>query len=65
MLLLLLVVLLAGLTLRLRLLRYSSAGLRKMPVLFWTMSVAVPIREEVRPVTGSQRWFSIKMGFER
>jgi hypothetical protein len=55
MLLLLLIVLLAGLALRLRLLRYSSAGLRKMPVLFWTMSVAVPIREEVRPVTGSQR----------
>ena len=64
-LLLLVGALLPGVALRLRPLRYSSAGLRKMPVPFWTMSDAVPINDDVVPVTGSQRWFSMRMGFER
>lgn len=57
--------LLPGAALRLRPLRYSSAGFRKMPVLLWTMSEVVPSRDDVTPVTGSQRWFSMRMGFER
>lgn len=57
--------LLPGVALRLRPLRYSSAGFRKIPVPLWTMSDAVPISDDVVPVTGSQRWFSMRMGFER
>jgi len=64
-LLLALVVLLPGAALRLRPLRYSSAGLRKIPVLFWTISDVIPTRDDVVLVTGSQRWFSMRMGFER
>lgn len=63
--LLLAFVLLPGVALRLRPFRYSSAGFKKMPVLLWMISDVVPMREEVVPVTGSQRWFSIKIGFER
>lgn len=48
-------VLLPGVALRLRLLRYSFAGLRKMPVPLWIMSDVVPISDDVVPVTGSQR----------
>ena len=59
------VVLLPGVALRLRPLRYSSAGFRKMPVPLWIMSDVVPNNDDVVPVTGSQRWFSIRMGFER
>ena len=44
-----------GAALRLRPLRYSSAGLRKMPVLLWTISDVVPSSDDVTPVTGSQR----------
>lgn len=62
---LLLVVLPPGVALRLRPLRYSSAGFRKMPVPLWIMSDVVPNNDDVVPVTGSQRWFSIRMGFER
>jgi hypothetical protein len=57
--------LLPGAALRLRPLRYSSAGFRKMPVPLWIMSDVVPINDDVVPVTGSQRWFSMRMGFER
>ena len=64
-LLLLLTFLLPGVALRLRPLRYSSAGFRKMPVPLWIMSDVVPISDDVVPVTGSQRWFSMRMGFER
>ena len=64
-LLLVVVALLPGAALRLRPLRYSSAGFRKIPVPLWTMSDAVPINDDVVPVTGSQRWFSMRMGFER
>lgn len=64
-LLLLVVVLLLCAALRLRPLRYSSAGFRKMPVLLWTISDVVPSSDDVTPVTGSQRWFSMRMGFER
>lgn len=63
--LLLVLVLVPGFALRLRPLRYSSAGFRKMPVLLWIISCVVPMSEDVTPVTGSQRWFSIKIGFER
>jgi hypothetical protein len=49
------VLLFPGAALRLRPLRYSSAGLRKMPVLFWNRSEEVPIIDDVIPVTGSQR----------
>lgn len=54
-LLLLAVVLLPGAALRLRPLRYSSAGFRKMPVPLWTISDVVPSSDDVIPVTGSQR----------
>jgi hypothetical protein len=57
--------LLPGVALRLRPLRYSSAGFRKMPVPLWTMSDVVPNSDDVMPVNGSQRWFSMRMGFER
>lgn len=57
--------LLLGAALRLRPLRYSSAGFRKMPVPLWIMSDVVPINDDVVPVTGSQRWFSMRMGLER
>jgi len=53
--LVLLVVLLPGAALLLRPLRYSSAGFRKIPVAFWTMSDEVPSNDDVVPVTGSQR----------
>jgi hypothetical protein len=59
------VLLLPGAALRLRPLRYSSAGLRKIPVLFWTISEEVPSSDDVMPVTGSQRWFSTRIGFVR
>ena len=54
-LLLLTVFLLPGAALRLRPLRYSSAGFRKIPVLLWTISDVVPSSDDVTPVTGSQR----------
>ena len=54
-LLLLAIVLLPGAALRLRPLRYSSAGFRKMPVPLWTISDVVPSSDDVIPVTGSQR----------
>ena len=44
-----------GAALRLRPLRYSSAGFRKIPVLLWTISDVVPSSDDVTPVTGSQR----------
>ena len=64
-LLLLVSALLPGVALRLRPLRYSSAGFRKIPAPLWAMSDAVPISDDVVPVTGSQRWFSMRMGFGR
>jgi hypothetical protein len=54
-LLLLAVVLVPGAALRLRPLRYTSAGFRKIPVLLWTISDVVPSSDDVTPVTGSQR----------
>lgn len=62
---LLLLLLLPGVALRLRPRRYSSAGFKKIPAVAPAMSVPIPIREEAVPVTGSQRRFSIKIGFER
>jgi hypothetical protein len=62
---LLLLLLLLGVVPRLRPRRYSSAGFRKIPAAAPAMSVPIPISEEAVPVTGSQRRFSIKTGFER
>jgi hypothetical protein len=42
---------------------YSLYGLRKMSAVDLTMSVPVPMAADVAPVTGSQRRFSIMMGF--
>jgi len=54
-----------GTLLRLRPRRYSSAGLRMIPDPAPTTSAHVPSREDIVPVTGSQRRFSIKIGLER
>lgn len=54
-----------GVALRLRPRRYSSAGFRKIPVVAAAMSVEVPRSEDMVPVTGSQRRFSMRMGLLR
>jgi hypothetical protein len=54
-----------GALLRLRPWRYFSAGFRKIPDEASSRSALVPSREEVVPVTGSHRRFSIKIGLER
>ena len=54
-----------GALLRLRPWRYFSAGFRKIPDEASIRSALVPSREEVVPVTGSHRRFSIEIGFER
>lgn len=54
-----------GPLLRLRLLRYSCAGLRKMSPTVPARSALVARREEVIPVAGSQRRFSITIGLGR
>lgn len=59
------VLLLLGWALRLRPRRYSSAGLRKMLEVAVNMSAPMPRAEDVVPVTGSQRWFSMRIGLER
>lgn len=62
---LLLLLLLPGVALRLRPRRYSSAGFRKIPAVASAMFAVIPMTEEVVPVTGSHRRFSINTGFER
>lgn len=45
-------------------LRYSRYGSRKIPVVAFVISVAVPISDEPVAVTGSQRWISMVIVFD-